>query len=244
MGDENLHWKEIETRPVSVGNIHIVDRIMSPTKTRVDAMARSLSGPLGQLQPILVTKYLHSAWKVVTGATRLLPAKQLGWKQIRATIVSADNDIEYRLIEIAENLDRHDLSKTERAQLKAKNKELHAQRLAEFERQLTENDAPKAKGGRGKKGGVRDAARKAGVPLATAQRRIGKPTQNESWVTLDSPANPRGNDSMRSTASKENLEARLNEIDVEIEGLRDRIAELVSERGRVADRLDELVGGQ
>jgi len=178
-----LHWREIDSKTVNVGNVHIVDRIIYPTKARIDAMAKSLSGPLGQLQPILVTKYLHSAWKVVAGATRLLAAKDLGWKQIRATIISADNDIEYQLIEIAENLDRHDLSDGERTRLKNKNKELRAQQLEEFERELAENETPvKAKGGRGKKGGVADAARKAGVSETTARR---KARQNEKRRGLD-----------------------------------------------------------
>src|SRR5437588_7940053 len=97
------HWKEMDTRDIPVANIHIKDRIIYPTKARIDAMVKSLSGPLRQLQPILVTKYAHSAWRVVAGATRLLAAKELKLKQIRATIISADNDIEYQLIEIAEN---------------------------------------------------------------------------------------------------------------------------------------------
>ena len=170
---ESLHWKAMGTRTVSVNNVHIKERILPPTKTRVDAMAKSLSGSLGQLQPILVTKYLHSAWKVVAGATRLLAAKQLGWKEIEATIISADNDIEYQLIEIAENLDRHDLTQRERSQLGNKEKKLRAQQIAEIEAEVRKQ--AKAKGGRGRKGGLANAARKAGVPRTTAQDRLKKP---------------------------------------------------------------------
>ena len=192
MSEETLHWKEIDTRIVNVGNVYILDRVLMPTKARIEAMVKSLSGPLGQLQPVLVTKHLHSAWKVVAGATRLLAAKELGWKQIKATIISADNDIEYQLIEIAENLDRHDLSKAERARLKNKNGELRAERLEEFERELAEKEGPavKAKGGRGKKGGEADAARKAGVSRTTARRHMGKPDQNEKRSGLDRSTNP------------------------------------------------------
>jgi hypothetical protein len=185
-----LHWKELDTRNVSVGNVHILERVLFPTKARIDAMAKSLSGSLGQLQPILVTKHLHSAWRVVAGATRLLAAKQLGWKHIRATIISANNDIEYQLIEIAENLDRHDLSDNERARLKKKDKELRAQKIAELEAELAEGaDKPKPKGGRGKKGGVADAARKAGVPRSTAQDRMKnkKPAENSNPAGLPEP---------------------------------------------------------
>jgi hypothetical protein len=52
MNDEQPHRKETGTRMVIVGNVHIVDRINHPTKARIDAMAKSLSGPLGQMQRI------------------------------------------------------------------------------------------------------------------------------------------------------------------------------------------------
>jgi len=100
---EKEHWKKLDTRMINVDNIYVIDRIMNPTKARIDAMAASLSAR-GQIEPIIVTKHLHSSWKVVTCATRLAAAKQLGWKQIEATIIGADNDFEYQLIEIAENI--------------------------------------------------------------------------------------------------------------------------------------------
>jgi ParB-like chromosome segregation protein Spo0J len=245
MGEDNLHWKVMETRLGSVGNIHVVDRIMPPTKARIDAMAKSLSSPLGQLLAILVTKYLHSAWRVVCGATRLQAAKELGWKEINATIISAGNETEYQLIEIAENLDRHNLSKAECARLKSKNKELRAQRLEQFKRELAEKES-EAKGGRGRAGGVRDAARKAGVSETTARRKL---RQNDEWRSLANPKQPDseppkhsefstcGNDSMSNTDKeglKARLKARLNEIDSEIEQLR-------NERESVVDRLDDIV---
>jgi hypothetical protein len=52
MNATELHWKETGTKLATVGNVHIVDRIIHPTKARIDAMAKSLNGPLGQLQPI------------------------------------------------------------------------------------------------------------------------------------------------------------------------------------------------
>lgn len=197
MSEEKLHWKSHDTRIVMVGNVHVVGRILPPTKARVDAMAKSLSGPLGQLQPILVTKYLHSAWKVVAGATRLLAAKQLGWKEISATIISADNDIEYALIEIAENLDRHDLSATERTRLKKKEKELRQQRLEE----IAESAPEKAKGGRGKRGGLRDAARKAGVPESTARDQKNKLRENSSPRSLGNSSPSSSTDDTESQAA-------------------------------------------
>ncbi|HMF48268.1 MAG TPA: ParB N-terminal domain-containing protein [Candidatus Saccharimonadales bacterium] len=177
---------------VNIDNIHVLDdRIMHPTQKRIDAMARSLSGPMGQISSVLIAKHLYSSWKVVAGATRVLAADQLGWKQIEATIIGADNDFEYGLIEVAENLHRHDLSENERAKLKKVEGELFAKRRAFFEKLLAENPdlmtGKPAKGGRGNKGGVRDAARKAGVPRRTARRAVDKAGQTETRPTLPTP---------------------------------------------------------
>lgn len=45
-------------------------------------------------------------------------------------------------------------------------------------------------GGRGKTGGVRDAARKAGVPQRTAQRKANKLSQKENGSVSPDPAPP------------------------------------------------------
>lgn len=183
------HWKKHETRFVSVDNIHLLDRIIYPTQARINAMAKSFAGDLGQIEPILIAKHLYSSWRVVTGATRYLAAKQNGWEEIEATVISADNDFEYQLIEIAENLHRHDLSGDERATLEAKQATLSAERLAYFDELMKPKpegqcppptpaaQAPHRATGkpRGRpKAGVNDAARKAGVPRVTAQRRVKK----------------------------------------------------------------------
>jgi hypothetical protein len=177
------HWKKLDTRMVNIDNIHVIDRIMMPTQKRIDAMAISLSGPMGQINSVLITKHLYSAWKVVAGATRVLAAEQLKWKQIEATIIGADNNFEYQLIEIAENLHRHDLSDNERVRLKKFEAELFAKRRAFFDELLEENPelvTGNAKGGRGKKGGIRDAARQSGVSKSAAQDRAKSPTRKHN----------------------------------------------------------------
>src|ERR1700687_3380346 len=109
MSGQEQHWQKIGNQMISVNSIKVVDRIIMPTQARIDALAKRLSGPLGQIVPIIVTKYLVDSWKVVAGATRLAAAKQLGWSEIEVEIINADNDFEYQLIEIDENLGRHDL---------------------------------------------------------------------------------------------------------------------------------------
>jgi hypothetical protein len=118
----------------------------------------------------------------------------LGWDQIEATIIGADNEYEYKLIEISENLSRSDLTDPERTRLKDLQKELRAQRIEHFEK-LMRGETPgapprKVKGGRGNKGGVRDAARKTGVPKSTAQDRA-KPPGNRNPGSLAAATAPK-----------------------------------------------------
>jgi ParB-like chromosome segregation protein Spo0J len=190
------HWKKLDTKMVTVDNIHVEDRIIYPSQKRIDAMAKSLSGEMGQINAVLITKHLHSSWKVVAGATRVLAAEQLGWKQIEATIIGADNNFEYQLIEVAENLHRHDLSDNERAKLKKIENDLLEKRIAFFDKLLEDHPElfgktiAKAKGGRGKKGGVRAAARAAGVSHGTSQRRAAKVAQKTNEPVYQEPEPP------------------------------------------------------
>ena len=191
------HWRKRETKMIDVTSIKIEERILKPTKARVAAMAKSLSSDLGQLYPILITKHLR-CWRVVAGATRLMAARELGWDQIEATIIGADNEYEYKLIEIAENLERDDLSDVERKRLKDKERELRAQRIEHFEK-LTRGETPdapprKAKGGRGRKGGVRNAARKAGVASSTAHDQLNKLSgkSKPDSLGIDAPSEEQG----------------------------------------------------
>jgi hypothetical protein len=89
-------------------------------------------------------------------------AKRLGWKTIRADIISVDHELQYAMVELSENLDRRDLTAEQRRRMK--------EHLRDCQTRLMESIAP-AKGGRGKKGGKSDAARKAGMSRPTAQRR-------------------------------------------------------------------------
>ena len=172
-----------ETIDVKIADIGILDRILEPTRERIDAMANAL-GERGQLAPILITKD-EVGWRIVAGATGWVAAHELGWTTIRATVVTG-SDHELSLIEIEENLERAHLSDDERALLKAKEKELRAERLTAFETAIENTPPAPAKGGRGKKGGVRDAARKAGVPKSTAHRRAAtKPSQTENGTVSE-----------------------------------------------------------
>ena len=176
-------WSIGATNNVKVDAIKSIDRILPPTQARIDAMANALGERRGQLASILITEH-GDGWRVVAGATRHAAAVLLGWEYIKATIVSG-TEAQLRLMEIEENLERAHLSDDERALLKAKERELRAERLTAFETALEEAPPTPAKGGRGKKGGVRAAARKAGVPKSTAYRQAAKLSQTENGTVSE-----------------------------------------------------------
>ena len=149
----------------------------------------------GQIHPILITKGKGDRWKLVTGAARLAAAKKLGWHQIKANTVDVDNPLDLQLLEIEENLGRHDLTDAVRKRLTAMEKKLRAEREAYFKDlmknspQAAASKAPKRKRhdlptGKPKgrpKGGATAAARKAGIPERTGRRKAGAISgQNEN----------------------------------------------------------------
>ena len=111
-------------------------------------------------------------------------ATTLGWHQIKANTVAADNPFDLQLLEIEENSGRHDFTNAERKRLTAMEKKLRTQREAYFKDlmkdspQAATSKAPKRKRhdlptGKSKgrpKGGATAAARKAGIPERTGRR--------------------------------------------------------------------------
>jgi ParB-like nuclease domain len=139
-------------------------------------MAASL-GNIGQIAPIVARHVTTKSCRLVAGATRLEAAKRLGWPRIQASIVVADNELEYRMAEIDENWERRDLTAEERSKMRRDR--------ADLQRRLMALIKP-AKGGRGRKGGIRAAAREAGISHVTALRRrkANKVVQNSEPVPV------------------------------------------------------------
>jgi ParB family chromosome partitioning protein len=96
-----------------------IDSIIIPTVRRpldpdtVDRIARSI-GEIGLLSPILVRESAKGHI-LVAGLHRLEAIRQLGHVEIACDVVECD-DVRARLLEISENLDRHDLTVAERSQ--------------------------------------------------------------------------------------------------------------------------------
>jgi ParB/RepB/Spo0J family partition protein len=157
-----------ETKYINTLSVHVAERYLSPTDNQITELKKDIEEK-GQRVPILVHRILRNTYRLVAGATRLQAMVQLGEKKIYATICHADSDTEYQIAELDENVMRRDLTAEQRSEMKAKMRELQKQAMANVE---------PAKGGRGKKGGISEAARAAGIPRQTAQRRKG--AQNTS----------------------------------------------------------------
>jgi hypothetical protein len=160
---------------VNLTSLIIRDRYMPPNETAIKRMMADLKIN-GQIAPILVRLVTGSDRRsainrLVVGACRFEAAKRLGWKTLRAEFITADHELDYAITELAENLIRRDLTRQQKREMKAK--------MIAYQKQIMTDIEP-AKGGRGNKGGVSEAARNAGVPRTTARRRRkpGHNTQN------------------------------------------------------------------
>lgn len=167
-----------DTRMIKVHALSARDRFLVPTEQQIKDMMRSLEEN-GQLSPVLVTPVTHNTYRIVFGATRYMAASRLHWDKLNCTIVHGSAR-DCRILELTENADRKNLTALQRKALRAERRRLIADHVKET--------AP-SKGGRGKKGGTRQAARDLGVSKSTAHRATheSKPSQNASSGTVSEP---------------------------------------------------------
>jgi ParB family transcriptional regulator, chromosome partitioning protein len=125
----------------------------------VDRLVESISA-IGLQQPISVWAPDANTAILVAGRHRFEACKRLNWFEIPAVFVDMD-ERERRMWEISENLHRAELTTLERDE-----------QVAEWIRLASEKPAQSAQvlGGRGKKGGVSQAAREIGVDRDDARR--------------------------------------------------------------------------
>lgn len=172
-----------KTKDIAVVQISCSDdaRYLPPTAAAVEAMKKSLQA-CGQINAIGVHPVTHNTYRVISGATRFRAASSSGWKTIRASIW-VGSAADYEIHELTENADRRDVTAEQRREMRARVTELQRQRLADVE---------PSKGGRGKKGGLREAARQAGMPKSTAhdRQREAKLSENDDKRTVSAPDAP------------------------------------------------------
>jgi ParB/Sulfiredoxin domain len=159
--------KKIPTQAVDLG-----ERQYPPTEAQVKTLADLIEADGEQRMAILVRQVTRGTYKVVCGATRLKALRLLNWTHIKAKIVGG-LPIDYEIAELSDDLGSKHLTVRQQREANRKLKALRQQLAA------VAGGVEKAKGGRGKKGGVSEAARKAGVPRTTA-RDAAKPGENAS----------------------------------------------------------------
>lgn len=107
-----------EVRSISVSQIHVPPRLREVESEHASAIALSIEAH-GLINPITV-RYAPAKNKgstpyiLVAGAHRLRACQSLGWSEIEAAIIDADQS-QGQLVEITENLFRNELSALDRA---------------------------------------------------------------------------------------------------------------------------------
>lgn len=145
----------------------IVDSIDVPAGRRqvqqdaVDRLADSMSR-IGLRTPISIKVDVDAeTWTLVAGAHRLAAAKKLGWQWIECFHIDGD-ETDARMVEIAENLHRAELTALERSEQIEEWRRL-------CEEKVRNGCAPVAGGQQPKQRGVRSAAKELGVSEASVR---------------------------------------------------------------------------
>ena len=97
---------------VKIDSIHVPERRRSLNLDAIERIAGSIKA-IGQKQPILVRRNAHGKFCLVAGWHRLEAAKSLGRTKIDA-VITRGGQISARLVELAENMHRVELSKMEK----------------------------------------------------------------------------------------------------------------------------------
>jgi ParB-like chromosome segregation protein Spo0J len=158
-----------EISRISVGSIEIPDGRRAIVADKVAELASSMSASV-LLNPIWVSCVRGAdgypvGYRLIAGNHRIEAAKKLGWEYIDARIVDC-SDTEARLMEIAENLHRAELTVGERADQIAEWVRLTAPSVGQLDPHPTNE-----RGNSGREGGFRAAARQLPVSGETEEAR-------------------------------------------------------------------------
>jgi len=159
-------------------DIIVGDRLRALDRESVERLKESISR-IGLKTPISV-RSSSQGWTLVAGRHRLAACIELGTNQIQV-VVETSSELEARLWEIAENLHRAELTALERAEHISRWIKLRGERGAEASCDQADDKLDQvgpvselipARGGRGREGGVRAAARELGISRTAAFRAV------------------------------------------------------------------------
>jgi ParB family chromosome partitioning protein len=109
--DDQLRYVDMDDLVVSPFNVRRRD-----IDADVDELARSID-KYGLLQPIVVQPRADGKYSILIGQRRYLACKRLGWDTIAARLVSPGDEFSDKLMSFSENVQRRDLSPTDKAEV-------------------------------------------------------------------------------------------------------------------------------
>jgi ParB family chromosome partitioning protein len=160
-----------EIEPFAIASIKVGPNPLRPLDGEVVKRLAVSMKRIGLMTPITVRYYPETldgaddGYEIIVGRHRYAAAVSLGWDEIDAIVIEC-SDVDAKLWEISENLDRAELTQLQRDKQIAPWIELTNEgvdKLAQVE---------PVSGGRGNKGGVRAAAHELGVERSDANRAI------------------------------------------------------------------------
>ena len=156
---------------IDIEQITVGDRLRPVDADHVAVIAASIRERGRVLQPIAVTKTASGHWVLVAGAHRLAAAKQAGLTQIPAEVHENLNGLQARMIEIDENLLRHELNPLDRAVFLAERKRVYEELHPE-----TKHGAQGGRGGKKNENATiafsKDAADRTGLGQRTIETAV------------------------------------------------------------------------
>ncbi|WP_339860457.1 ParB/RepB/Spo0J family partition protein [Thalassospira alkalitolerans] len=110
-----------------IDRINVGERLRAVDPDHVAVIADSIRQCGRVLQPVAITQTLAGDWMLVAGAHRLAAARLVGLKEIPVVIHEELNGLQAKMIEIDENLLRHELNPLDRAVFLAERKRIYEQ---------------------------------------------------------------------------------------------------------------------
>ena len=116
---------------VAISKIHVGERFRKTfDRARLDELKQSMQEN-GLVQPIAVKRRDDGMFELVAGERRLRAARELGWTEIDAHEVTPEDELEMRVMELVENVQREAMTYSERVELISRIHKLQLERFGE-----------------------------------------------------------------------------------------------------------------
>lgn len=159
--------KRTDIETIDVDSIEVGDRLRAVDEAQAQLLAENIERTGRLRQPIEVRRLKDGRHRLIAGAHRLWAVRSLGWTTVEAAIWQCSDD-EARLLEIDENLVRHELNPLDRAVFLAERKAVYERLHPETKRGVA--------GGKARQGSAneivsfaRDTAERCGITERAVQ---------------------------------------------------------------------------